>query len=322
MTLYMQPVQDLTIDATVSRDAVPVRARGRRTRRVRRLGAEAGRPAAAAAAARRCRQRSRSSSGLSAYIDDRPRHRRRASASRPATVDNALYDAFGQRIVSTIFTQSNQYRVILEADPVAADTRSTRSTRSTCRRRCRAAGQVPLSAIATVEQQTGAAADQPSRPVPGGDDLVQPRAGRVARRGGRRDQAGARRRSACRPASITTLPGRGAGLPGVARQRAAADPGGDRHHVHRAGRALRELHPPDHDPVDPALGRRRRAAGADAGRRRPRHHRDHRHHPADRHRQEERDHDDRLRAGRRARGGQVAARGDPPGVRCCASGRS
>ena len=33
------------------------------------------------------------------------------------TVDNALYDAFGQRIVSTIFTQSNQYRVILEADP-------------------------------------------------------------------------------------------------------------------------------------------------------------------------------------------------------------
>src|SRR5260370_40401518 len=33
-----------------------------------------------------------------------------------ATVDNALYDAFGQRIVSTIFTQTNQYRVILEAD--------------------------------------------------------------------------------------------------------------------------------------------------------------------------------------------------------------
>ena len=45
----------------------------------------------------------------------------RATAARfgitPATVDNALYDAFGQRIISTIFTQSNQYRVILEADP-------------------------------------------------------------------------------------------------------------------------------------------------------------------------------------------------------------
>ncbi len=35
----------------------------------------------------------------------------------PATVDNALYDAFGQRIVSTIYTQSNQYRIILEAAP-------------------------------------------------------------------------------------------------------------------------------------------------------------------------------------------------------------
>ena len=31
----------------------------------------------------------------------------------PATIDNALYDALGQRIVSTIFNQSTQYRVIL-----------------------------------------------------------------------------------------------------------------------------------------------------------------------------------------------------------------
>jgi len=34
-----------------------------------------------------------------------------------AAVDSALYDAFGQRIVSTIFTQSTQYRVILESQP-------------------------------------------------------------------------------------------------------------------------------------------------------------------------------------------------------------
>jgi multidrug efflux pump len=43
----------------------------------------------------------------------------RASAGRygvtPAAIDNALYDAFAERIVSTIFTQSNQYRVILQA---------------------------------------------------------------------------------------------------------------------------------------------------------------------------------------------------------------
>ena len=34
-----------------------------------------------------------------------------------AAIDNALYNAFGQRLVSTIFTQSNQYRVVLEVKP-------------------------------------------------------------------------------------------------------------------------------------------------------------------------------------------------------------
>ena len=34
-----------------------------------------------------------------------------------AAIDNALYDAFGQRLVSTIYTQSNQYRVVLEVGP-------------------------------------------------------------------------------------------------------------------------------------------------------------------------------------------------------------
>ena len=45
----------------------------------------------------------------------------RSSAARfgitPASIDNALYDAYGQRIISTVFTQSNQYRVILDIDP-------------------------------------------------------------------------------------------------------------------------------------------------------------------------------------------------------------
>jgi len=35
----------------------------------------------------------------------------------PADIDNTLYDAFGQRQVSTIFTQLNQYQVVLEVDP-------------------------------------------------------------------------------------------------------------------------------------------------------------------------------------------------------------
>ena len=35
----------------------------------------------------------------------------------PATIDNTLDDAFGQRIVSTIFTPLNQYHVVLEVHP-------------------------------------------------------------------------------------------------------------------------------------------------------------------------------------------------------------
>jgi len=45
----------------------------------------------------------------------------RVTASRlgiaPATIDNTLYDAFGQRQISTMYTQINQYHVILESDP-------------------------------------------------------------------------------------------------------------------------------------------------------------------------------------------------------------
>jgi multidrug efflux pump len=78
----------------------------------------------------------------------------RASAARfgvtAATVDNALYDAFGQRIISTVFTQSNQYRVILDIDPgMAASLDALNaiylpSAAST-------AGQVQLPTIAAVE---------------------------------------------------------------------------------------------------------------------------------------------------------------------------
>jgi multidrug efflux pump len=70
----------------------------------------------------------------------------------PATIDNALYDAFGQRIASTYFTQTNQYRVILNADTrKLADVRRTLdgiylpSATST-------AGQVPLSAVVSLSE--------------------------------------------------------------------------------------------------------------------------------------------------------------------------
>ena len=55
---------------------------------------------------------------------------------------------------------------------------------------------------------------------------------------------------------------------------------------------------------------------------RPRHRRAHRHRAPHRHREEERDHDDRLRAGGAARARQAARGGDLSGVVCCASARS
>ena len=92
----------------------------------------------------------------------------RATAARfgitPATVDNALYDAFGQRQISTVYTQSAQYRIIQEAEPslthdlsalnqiylsasgVTSGTGSGSATGAT-------ATQVPLSAIVSVHVQ-------------------------------------------------------------------------------------------------------------------------------------------------------------------------
>jgi multidrug efflux pump len=67
-----------------------------------------------------------------------------------ATVDNALYDAFGQRIVSTIFTQSNQYRVIMEASP---DLQRSPDSLGQIYVPSASGGQVPLSAIAHFEQR-------------------------------------------------------------------------------------------------------------------------------------------------------------------------
>jgi multidrug efflux pump len=73
----------------------------------------------------------------------------------PTTVDNALYDAFGQRIASTFYTQSNEYRVILNADLQAIH--STREAMNGIYLPSATAttGQVPLSAIATLTETNG-----------------------------------------------------------------------------------------------------------------------------------------------------------------------
>src|SRR6185503_19255810 len=115
ISLYMQPVQDLTIEARVSRtqyqftvedtDAIElakwVHTLVERLKDVPQITDVAS---------------DLSDNGLQAYVQFD-----RTTASRlgitPAAIDNALYNAFGQRLVSTIFTQSNQYRVVLEVKP-------------------------------------------------------------------------------------------------------------------------------------------------------------------------------------------------------------
>jgi multidrug efflux pump len=83
----------------------------------------------------------------------------RATAARfgisPATVDNVLYDSFGQRIVSTIYSQSNQYRVILEADPSIQQSLDGLAQLYLPSSASSSNGQVPLSAIVRVSQRQG-----------------------------------------------------------------------------------------------------------------------------------------------------------------------
>ena len=101
-----------------------------------------------------------------------------------------------------------------------------------------------------------------------------------------------------------------------------ADRRGHRRGLYRARRAVRELRSSDHDPVDAALGRRRRGAGAAAVRHRVQPDRADRRDPADRHRQEERHHDDRCRARDRAHA-QGRSRARPSTMpACCAFDRS
>ena len=84
------------------------------------------------------------SGGLQLYIDVD-----RSQASRlnilPATIDGTLYDAFGQRQVSIIFTQLNQYRVIMEAQP---DFQLTPGALDKLYVKSTTGDMVPLSAIA------------------------------------------------------------------------------------------------------------------------------------------------------------------------------
>ena len=231
----MQPVQDLTIDATVSRTSTASCSRTR-TRRIGAMGAASWSSAMAAMPAirgRRKRPAAERALGLYRRSTATPPGVS-ASRRRPSTTRSTMLSASASSRPSS--PRRNQYRVILEADPALQNSLDSLGA-IYLPSSVASSGQVPLSAIATVSQRDGAAADQPSRPVSGEHHLVQPRARRLARRRGRRGQAG---RAADRPAGQHRHHFQGAalGLPGLAQQRALPDPRGDRHRLHRAGRAL------------------------------------------------------------------------------------
>jgi multidrug efflux pump len=153
IALYMQPVQDLTIDSTVSRAQYHFVLESANVSQVQiwvpRLVDKLSTLPELVNVASDMQSQGRA---IDIVID-------RVTAARfgitPATIDNVLYDAFGQRIISTIYTQSNQYRVILEVTPDlqrslnALNTFYLPSSTSTTN------GQVPLSAIVHVNQRAG-----------------------------------------------------------------------------------------------------------------------------------------------------------------------
>ena len=115
ITLYMQPVQNITVDDRVSRTQYQYTLEDADANELnlwtsRLVGKLKELPQLADVAT------DQQTEGLAAslIID-------RVTASRlgiaPSTIDNTLYDAFGQRQINTVFTQLNQYHVILEAEP-------------------------------------------------------------------------------------------------------------------------------------------------------------------------------------------------------------
>jgi multidrug efflux pump len=152
VSLYLQPVQDLTIDAAISRTQYQFVLENPNISAfnewVPKLLAKLKESPDLTNVASDLQQQGLT---VNLVID-------RETAARfgitPATVDNALYDLFGQRIISTIYSQSNQYRVIMEADPrlqLSLDSLNAIRLPSAAS----TTGQVPLTTIVKIEQKPG-----------------------------------------------------------------------------------------------------------------------------------------------------------------------
>jgi multidrug efflux pump len=113
--LYMQPVQDLTVDDMVSRTEYQYTLEDPNQAELNQVATQlVARLKKLPELADVVTDQQLGAAAEQVEID-------RATASRfgvtPSTIDNTLYDAFGQRQINTMYTQVNQYHVILETDP-------------------------------------------------------------------------------------------------------------------------------------------------------------------------------------------------------------
>ncbi|MEX5747082.1 efflux RND transporter permease subunit [Massilia sp. X63] len=147
LTLYLQPTQDLTIDAESGPTQYRLSIEGADSATVNEWAKKLVESMAGKKELRNATTDA-GAVGSAAFIDiDRD------TASRlnitAASIDDALYSAFGQRIVSTIFTETNQYRVILEAQQ---DQAMSLAALSRLQLRTGSGQPTPLSAVATIRE--------------------------------------------------------------------------------------------------------------------------------------------------------------------------
>jgi multidrug efflux pump len=142
ITLYMQPVQDLTVEDRVSRTQYQYSLEDADARELAEWAPRLIDRLRTLPELRDVASDQQSGGLLASLVIDRDTASRLGIA--PQAIDDTLYDAFGQRQVSTIFTQLNQYRVVLEVAPrFQQDPEALRSIYV----KSASGNQVPLSAF-------------------------------------------------------------------------------------------------------------------------------------------------------------------------------
>jgi multidrug efflux pump len=146
--LYLQPEQDLTLDTTISPNQYQFVLRGPSQQAFQQYVPELVERMKGIKSITDVTS-DLNNEGLSVDVEVNRQLAARYGIT-PATIDNALYDALGQRIVSTIFNQSNQYRVVLVAKPESLPNLQALGTLY-LPTQTGSTGQVPLSGIADIK---------------------------------------------------------------------------------------------------------------------------------------------------------------------------